>query len=64
MNASNIPAVQTIADQVGVSYADALGFLAGVQVWVGKGMTFEAAVAKHMQVMREGCALALERPRL
>lgn len=66
MNTNNIPfpltaesKVRVIAKQMGVSYSDALSFLAHVAHWMDKGMTFELAVQMHMKTMREGSALAL-----
>lgn len=55
--------VRLIAKQMGVSYDDALSFLAAVAFWMEKGLPYELAVQKHMQTMREGCALALARAR-
>jgi hypothetical protein len=51
--------VRMIAKHMGVSYDDALSFLKGVHFWIEKGLPFELAVQKHMQTMRDGCALAL-----
>lgn len=50
-----------LADQMGVSRDDARSFLSAVGFWMAKGLSFDQAVEKHMQIMREGCALMLAR---
>jgi len=51
--------IEAIASQMGMSANDALAFIAGVQVWADKGMDIKSAINKHMEVMRDGCALML-----
>jgi hypothetical protein len=53
--------VRIIAKDMGVSYEDSLSFLGCVAFWMEKGLPFELAVQRHMQTMRDGCALALEK---
>jgi hypothetical protein len=53
--------VRHLAKQMGVSYGDALAFLQAVAFWMDKGLPFELAVQRHMQTMRDGCALALRK---
>ena len=52
--------VRLLAAQMGVSYDDALQFLAAVSGWMDAGLPFELAVQRHMQAMRDGCALAAD----
>jgi hypothetical protein len=66
--AANIPfpmtheaKVRLLAQDMGVSYGDALSFLQGVAFWMEKGLPFELAVQRHAQTMREGCQLALRK---
>lgn len=40
-----------LAKSLGQSETDVAGFLAGLSVWVQKGYSIEAAIAKHMEVM-------------
>lgn len=51
--------VRHLAKRLGVSYEDALSFMKHVAFWMDKGHSFEAAIARHMQTMRDGCALRL-----
>jgi hypothetical protein len=51
--------VRHLAKRMGVSYEDALAFLSAVAFWMERGLPFELAVQKHMQTMREGCAVAV-----
>lgn len=40
-----------LAKMMGVTEGDVIGFLAALNVWIQKGYSFEAAIAKNLETM-------------
>jgi hypothetical protein len=43
--------IADLAKEMGVTEADVVGFVECLRHWISKGYSFEAAIAKHMEVM-------------
>lgn len=55
--------IEALAAEMGVTPADVAGFVAGLSIWINKGLTFEQAIERHMAQMLRFAEHSHEIPR-